>query len=123
MEIQHRGAPVSLTTLVKEVDPAVERVILRCLAPDPKQRPSSALSIAAALPGGDPLAAALAAGETPSPELIAAAGEIEGLSPKIAVSWLSAALLGLVAAAVIGPTQQITEALHLENPPEAISDE
>ena len=31
-------------------------------------------ALAAALPGGDPLAAALAAGETPSPEMVAAAG-------------------------------------------------
>jgi hypothetical protein len=36
--------------------------------------PSSALAVAAALPGGDPLAAALEAGETPSPEMVAAAG-------------------------------------------------
>jgi predicted Ser/Thr protein kinase len=121
MDLQQRAAPVSLTTLVKEVDLAVERVILRCLAPDPKQRPVSALSIAAALPGGDPLAAALAAGETPSPELIAAAGETEGLNPKIAVAWLAAALAGLVAVVVIAPSQQITEALHLEEPPEALA--
>ena len=33
----------------------------------------------AALPGGDPLAAALAAGETPSPEMVAAAGKVEGM--------------------------------------------
>ena len=52
MNLQQRGAPVGLTTLVKEVDSAVERVILRCLAPDPKQRPNSALSIASALPRG-----------------------------------------------------------------------
>ena len=38
------------------------------------RRPRSALAVAAALPGGDPLAAALAAGETPSPEMVAAAG-------------------------------------------------
>ena len=37
-------------------------------------RASSASQVAAALPGGDPLAAALAAGETPSPEMVAAAG-------------------------------------------------
>ena len=40
--------------------------------------------MAAALPGGDPLAAALAAGETPSPEMVVAAGEGEGLAPKFA---------------------------------------
>jgi hypothetical protein len=51
------------------LDPAVERVILRCLERDPKDRPASALAVAAALPGGDALAAALAAGETPSPHL------------------------------------------------------
>src|SRR5579872_2342989 len=121
MELQQRSAPVSLASLVKELDPAVERTILRCLAPDPKQRPASALTIAAALPGGDPLAAALAAGETPSPELVAAAGETEGLQPKVAIAWLAGALAGLVAVMTIAPSQQITDNLHLENPPEAMA--
>ncbi|MGC2330334.1 MAG: serine/threonine-protein kinase [Candidatus Acidiferrales bacterium] len=73
------------TDLVKDLDPAVERVILRCLEQDPKRRPSSALSVAMALPGGDPIAAALAAGETPSPEMVAASGEKEGFSPRTAI--------------------------------------
>jgi len=121
MEMQERAAPASVTTLVKELDPAVERVIQRCLQPDPRQRPASALAVAAALPGGDPLAAALAAGETPSPELVAAAGDTEGLPPKVAVPWLAAALLGIVAVAVLAPSQAITTKLPLENSPEALT--
>ena len=54
-------------------------MIQRCIAKDPGDRPSSALAVAAALPGGDPLAAALAAGETPSPEMVAAAGGVGAL--------------------------------------------
>ena len=46
-------------------------------------RPASALAVAAALPGGDPLAAALAAGETPSPEMVAEAGQGEGLPVRV----------------------------------------
>src|ERR1044072_2275156 len=71
--------PTSPSSLVKEIDPLIERVILRCWERDPKARPASALSVAAALPGGDPLAAALAAGETPSPEMVAAAGTTSAL--------------------------------------------
>jgi len=62
-----------------DLAPEVDRVIRRCLAEDPAKRPASALQVAAALPGGDPLAAALAAGETPSPEMVAASGQTEGL--------------------------------------------
>ena len=58
-EARARTPPSSVTS---GIDPVVERVILRCLEKDPKARPSSALQVASALPGGDPLAAALAAG-------------------------------------------------------------
>ena len=69
--------------------------ILRCLEADPGRRPVSALSVSAALPGGDPLAAALAAGETPSPEMVAAAGEGAGLSQRVAWLVLTTVLVGL----------------------------
>jgi hypothetical protein len=75
---------------IRDMDPAVERIILRCLAADPGQRPSSAREIILALPGGDPLAAALAAGETPSPRVVAAAGADGTLTPRQAWTMLAA---------------------------------
>lgn len=74
---------------VRDLDPAVERTILRCLAGDPTQRPRSARQIIEALPGGDPLAAAMAAGETPSPRIVAAAGTEGSLRPAVAWSLLA----------------------------------
>uniref|UniRef100_Q01YB1 Serine/threonine protein kinase n=1 Tax=Solibacter usitatus (strain Ellin6076) TaxID=234267 RepID=Q01YB1_SOLUE len=95
MRAQRESVPVSLSSIVHDLDPTVEKIILRCLNPKPAMRPASALSVAAALPGGDPLAAALAAGETPSPEMVAAAGEGEGLSIKIAIPLLLTVLVGV----------------------------
>ena len=90
------GAPlVSPSTHVPDLDPAIERVILRCLEPDPARRPGSAFAVAAALPGGNPLAAAIAAGETPSPDMVAAAGEPGTLSPAVGALCFGGALIGL----------------------------
>ena len=66
-----------------------------------RKRPASVLSVAAALPGGDPLAAALAAGETPSPELVAAAGKQEGLAPRYSVACLVVIVVCLCAAVAL----------------------
>ena len=82
--------------LIDDMDPVVDRVILRCLEQDAHRRPKSATAVAAALPGGDPLSAALAAGETPSPQMVAAAGEKVGLMPQTAM-----ALLGGVAVCIL----------------------
>ena len=72
---QNGAPPASPSTHIPDLDPAIERVILRCLERDPARRPPSAIAVAAGLPGGNPLAAAIAAGETPSPDMVAAAGE------------------------------------------------
>lgn len=101
VRMQEDSAPASLTSVVKDLDPAVERVVLRCLAADPRNRPASALTVAAALPGGDPLAAAVAAGETPSPEMVAAAGECEVTRPAVAITMLAVAAGALLATALL----------------------
>jgi predicted Ser/Thr protein kinase len=97
VRVRSSAPPLSPSTLVRDMDPAVERVILRCLEADPAARPASALAVAAALPGGDPLAAALAAGETPSPEMVAAAGEGTGLRMRVAVPLLAGILIAMAA--------------------------
>jgi serine/threonine-protein kinase len=86
------GPPSTPASHVAGIDDAVERAILRCLEPNPADRPPSVLAVAAALPGGDPLAAALAAGETPSPEVVAATPTEGSLSPVRTLLLLAAAL-------------------------------
>jgi len=93
----HRQASVTHpSTFIDDMDPLAERVILRCLEKDPSKRPGSALAVAASLPGGDPLAAMLAAGETPSPQMVAAAGGTVGLSNFRAGILLAVAIIGVV---------------------------
>ena len=97
IRMQETGRPPSISSVAADVDPTVENVILRCLQSDPAQRPQTPLAVAAALPGGDPLAAALAAGETPSPELVAASGKTEGFALRYAVPMLALVLIGALA--------------------------
>jgi len=121
MRARKESTPVNPTTLVRDMDPAVERVILRCLESSPAYRPPSALAVAAALPGGDPLAAALAAGETPSPQMVAAAGEGTALAPRIAVPLLIATIAGLLATAWLANRSSAIEKIRPEYSPEVLS--
>ncbi len=109
------------SALIGELDKTVERAILRCLEPDPKMRPASAMALAASLPGGDPLAAALAEGITPSPELVAASGSNEGLSPKVAIPALAGALLGLALFCFTIPRVHLGNLVTFEDPPEVLT--
>ena len=123
-KLLHAGAdrtPSRPSSVVKDLDPIVEKVILRCLETDPSSRPATALAVAAALPGGDPLAAALAAGETPSPQLVAASGETTGLRPRIAVACLLFVLLGLAVGIYLTIRYSAVEKMHLEQTPEVLA--
>lgn len=104
---------------VKDIDPTVERVILRCLEKDPADRPKSTQVVALALPGGDPLAAALAAGETPSPEMVAAAGGSVGLSFPVGSSLFAAVFLMLAAIPFIAAVRDDFHLKKIEKKPDA----
>ena len=112
--------PSRPSSVVKDLDPIVEKVILRCLENEPTARPATALAVAAALPGGDPLAAALAAGETPSPQMVAAAGETVGLRPRVAVACLLVVLVCLAINVYLTIRYSGIEKLHLEQSPEVL---
>jgi hypothetical protein len=104
------------------LDEAVERAILRCLEKDPSRRPATALQLAAALPGGDPLAAALAAGETPSPEMVAAAGGEGALAPRAAWALAAGLLLGVAALVAVTPFSSDMGLAPMTVSPEVLSD-
>jgi serine/threonine-protein kinase len=121
--LRKREAGIVLPSqIVRDLDPGIDRAIQRCLEHDPRDRPASALAVSAALPGGDPLAAALAAGETPSPEMVAAAGEISALAPRTAILGLVVTLLFLAAYAVLTESALITSRLPLEKSPDVLED-
>ena len=113
--------PSRPSSVVRDIDPIIEKVILRCLETDPTLRPATALAVSAALPGGDPLAAALAAGETPSPEMVAAAGETVGLRPRVAIICFAAVLAALGLSAFLGVHYSGLERMHLEQAPEVLA--
>ncbi|MEE9603645.1 MAG: serine/threonine-protein kinase, partial [Thermoguttaceae bacterium] len=120
VQIQEESSPTTPSSLVEGFDPAVERVILTCLEKDPAQRPPSVVAVAAALPGGDPLAAALAAGETPSPELVAQAGGAESVSPKMVIGLLLAALVFTALWVALARQTQLVGYLDLQKSPEVL---
>lgn len=103
-------------------DPVVEAVILRCLENEASDRPSSALEVSAALPGGDPLAAALAAGETPSPEMVAAAPRKGLLKPPVAFALLAATAFLVALGLWAGQNVTATALARLPKSPEVLED-
>ena len=120
--LHESSSPTNPSSWVKDIDPLVERVILRCLEKDPEKRPASALQVATALPGGDPLAAAIAAGETPSPEMVAAAPKLGSLKPSVAILALVSVVAGVIALLFFSQQELLHNRVNLDKPPEVLVD-
>jgi serine/threonine-protein kinase len=110
------------SSIVRDLDPTIERVILRCIDRDAAKRPGSALAVAAALPGGDPLAEALAAGETPSPGMLVAAGETEAMPLRPALAMATAFVAVLLLAAAFAPRGSLIGLVPLAKPTDVLAD-
>ncbi|MGD8331513.1 MAG: serine/threonine-protein kinase [Acidobacteriota bacterium] len=116
----HKSSMTTSLTRTGGLDPAVDRIIHRCLENDPAKRPASALAVAAGLPGADPLAAALAAGETPSPEMVAEAGGEGTLPVLVALPLLLVALLGTIAVGVVQANGSLVGWVPFDRPPQVL---
>jgi serine/threonine-protein kinase len=122
IELRHSSPPRAPTSYVADLDPGIERVILQCLDPDPSRRPGSAAAVAAAVSGPDALAAAVAAGETPSPEMVAAAGEGTALHPGVAIAVAALAVTLQLLRLLLGDTVALVNRVPFDKRPEALAE-
>ncbi|HYS54410.1 MAG TPA: SUMF1/EgtB/PvdO family nonheme iron enzyme [Thermoanaerobaculia bacterium] len=118
----HRAEKRRPSSFVNDIDPAVERVILRCLDENPEQRPPSARDILSALPGRNAIDAAVEDDETPSPQIVAAAEISAALSGRTAATLLAAVALGLAAILVLTPLTMFYAQVPLDKSPDVLAD-
>jgi hypothetical protein len=120
---KHRDEqPIEPSAVVPDLPPAVERTILSCLEKEPRRRPPSAAAVSAMLSGRDPLEAAIAAGDTPSPELVAAAGEAEGLSARTAGACLGVVVVAALAVVPVLSDSELINMVPASRPPAVLED-
>lgn len=113
---EQRGDFTRPSQISREIPAAVERTIVRCLEADPAARPASVDEAIRELPGGDPLAAAVAAGETPSPAMVAAASRAGDLTALVAWSMCALAVAGLIATAALSGRTLLHDASDMKAP-------
>jgi hypothetical protein len=122
LERQRSSPPPPPTSHVPDLDPRIERAILQCLEKDPALRPASASAVAATLSGPEALAAAVAAGETPSPEMVAAAGEQTALRPVVALAMAALTLTMQLVGLVLLDKVALINRIPFHKPPEALAE-
>src|SRR6266576_315371 len=95
VRLRESGTITHPSTLVRDLDPLIERVILRRLESDPDKRPASALQVAAA-------------------------GATEGIKPQVGLGLIATVLLGLVAHMFLADRYKIQNLTPFEKSPEVL---
>jgi serine/threonine-protein kinase len=122
LQKQQTTAPTNPSEVLKEINPIVERTILQCLEKNPSERPKNALQVAMMLPGGNPLEAAIAAGETPSPEMVAAAPKNGALKPAVALACLASVIALFAFIVFFSGKVKYHEWMPLDKTPEVLAE-
>jgi hypothetical protein len=115
---RQKAPPVKPSELVAGVPPEVDGVVLRCLAPEPKDRPGSAHEVWRTLPGDDALHVLLAAGVTPPAQVVADSGGEGRIGRRTALILLTVGILGALATCVLHDRRQILRTTPVESPAE-----
>jgi serine/threonine-protein kinase len=124
-ELKHQKeseTPRAPSELRRGVEPEIDRLIMKCIDRNPDRRPASMQEVAATFGGGDLLVNALAAGETPSPELVAAFGSKEGLRLRTAVALLLIFAAVSVTTILLNPKTNLLERLPQGKEPSVLLD-
>lgn len=120
---EHREVKPALpSSVAKELDPKLDAVIEQCLSFAPESRPSSAMEVLSALMGGDALGAAVAAGQTPSPQAVAASPVTGILKPAVAWACFAGIALCLGIYLLFGKRLSVIERQAPEYPPEVLAE-
>jgi hypothetical protein len=110
------------SSVQRDLDPRIDRIVMRCLDRDPDLRPHTAHEVEEAIPAPDALDAAIAAGETPSPEIVAASARgRDGL--RLALAWplLVVVFAGLAALTASAPRTRFVSSLVIADSPEVLA--
>jgi Protein kinase domain len=118
----HLSPKPRVSSSVHDAPAELERLLAHCLEEEPERRPQSAREVLAMLPGGDPLAAAVAAGETPAPELVAAAAKTGVVAPALAYGGLALFVALLAGVALLTPRTTLFSPQWLRKPPDVLAD-
>lgn len=122
LKVQRTSDPAPPSTVVADIKPQVEQAILKCLERDPASRPVSARAVARLLPGADPLAAALEAGQTPSPTQVAMSGRRGRVRPIVAVGVFALFVVLLLTGLRLTQTRSVINMASLDKSPIVLAD-